>query len=105
MTVDRESIRADRLDLAYVTAEIVDVDGILVLFADNLVTFNIEGDGRLRAVGNGDPISHTPFTGNEMEAYQGKVLAVVQSGGREGSVTLSARGPGLKDSSVTIAIE
>ncbi|MDG5767120.1 glycoside hydrolase family 2 TIM barrel-domain containing protein [Balneolales bacterium ANBcel1] len=105
LTPDRESIQKGKQDLAYVKAEIIDEEGRRVPFATVRITFSVQGEGSLRAVGNGDPTSHTPFTGSVMEAFQGRALAIILSGDRQGEITVTATSPGLEAASLTIAAE
>jgi beta-galactosidase len=60
LAVDRASIAADGEDVAVVTAEVVDARGRPAPTAEPLLTFTLEGGGRLLGVGNGDPGSHAP---------------------------------------------
>ena len=59
--MDRSEIRADGLDLAFVTGVVADQEGLTVPRSHNLVEFAIEGPGEIVAVGNGDATSHEPF--------------------------------------------
>jgi beta-galactosidase len=57
---DRTEINADGDDISIVTVEIVDSKGGVVPTADNDITFDLAGDGRIIGVGNGSPASHEP---------------------------------------------
>jgi beta-galactosidase len=105
LTTDRETITANQQDVAYVKAVLVDENGIPVPFADNLIEFEVTGEGQLAAVGNGDETSHTPFYGNKTEAWHGKCLAIVQSNDTKGHITLTARSKGLPEASMVIHTE
>ena len=52
---DRSAISANRLDLSYVIAEILDDNGRFVPDAVVEVSFNVGGDGELAGVGSGNP--------------------------------------------------
>ena len=54
----RTILSAGRADACVFRAEILDSSGRVVPTADNLVTFELKGPGRLIGVGNGDPSSH-----------------------------------------------
>ena len=60
LTPDRTSINPDREDLSIITVAVTDAKGRIVPVADNLVTFETSGDGKIIGVGNGDPSSHEP---------------------------------------------
>ncbi len=55
---DRAGIRADAEDVAVVSASILDSQNRVVPIADNEITFEIYGPGKIIGVGNGDPSSH-----------------------------------------------
>ena len=63
LTPDRKEIAADGTDLSYISVEIVDKDGNLCPWAENLVEFKVEGPGFNAGVDNGSPISLEPFIG------------------------------------------
>jgi beta-galactosidase len=100
---DRKSIRADGKDLAFITVEIKDVNGLTVPNAGNLIEFSIEGPGKIVATDNGDPASMVSFHSPHRYAFNGLVLVIVQSNpGEEGIITIMAKSPGLKRISVNI---
>jgi len=102
LVADRQTISADGKDLSFVTVSIVDKDGVLIPNADNLVKFNIEGDGTIAGVDNGYQISHEPFKASYRKAYNGLCLAVVQAGRKSGNITLTAVSEGLTYNKVVI---
>jgi len=103
LTVDRDSIAADRRDVAHFTVRILDAQGRIVPMADNEVTFEIQGDGKIIGVDSGDQRSHEDFKGNRRKAFNGMCLAIAQSTGKPGAIHVNATSPGLKSSSVAIA--
>ncbi len=105
LTADKSNLISDKQDVTYIKAEILDEEGKVVPFAVNVINFKVEGAGKLAAVGNGNPESHTSFKGNTMEAFNGKCLAVVQSGDKEGEITITATSEGLKQSEKIIFVE
>jgi len=102
LSVDRDAIAADRRDVAHVTAKILDAQGRILPVTENEVAFEIQGEGRLIGVDNGNPVSHEDFKGKSRKAFQGLCLAIVQSTAKAGRIQLTATSPGLKASSVTI---
>lgn len=101
---DRSTIRADGKDLSFVTVNVVDKDGLLVPNADNLVRFRIEGGAHLAGVDNGDQISHASFKAQQVQAFNGKGLAIVQASRTRGTVTLTATSAGLAPASARITL-
>jgi beta-galactosidase len=99
---DRKEISADGRDLSYVKVEIVDNEGRVCPNADNLVKFNINGEGSIAGVGNGNPISHEYFKANERKAFHGLALVIILSKDKTGDIKLTATSDGLKEAGVTI---
>lgn len=99
---DRDWIRADRRDLAHVTASVTDEDGNLVPGAGQRVRFEIAGGGKIVGVDNGDPLSHDSFKASERNVFNGLCLAMVQSTGRQGQIQVTATSEGLATGTLTI---
>lgn len=55
---DRQAINADGEDVALVTVAVLDDKDRVVPIADNEITFELTGLGKVIGVGNGDPSSH-----------------------------------------------
>lgn len=105
LTTDKKALKANQQDIAYIKAELLDKNDLPVPFTSNIVEFEVKGQGQLLSVGNGDQTSHTPFTGNKMEAYIGKCLAIVKSGSKKGTVTITACSSELEKASLTIQVK
>ncbi|KAK1832564.1 glycoside hydrolase superfamily [Podospora conica] len=101
--VERAVVEGDGRDLAFVTVEVVDAEGVVVPRANNTVTFEVQGPGKLVATDNGDPTDMTAFPSASRKAFSGLALAIVkaQKGGR-GQITVTARADGLKQGQVVI---
>ena len=99
---DRKLIQADGSDLSFVTVKIVDANGTVVPHADNLVQFQLAGEGSIAAVDNGSQISHEPFKANYRKAFNGMCLAIIQSKEKAGRILLKATAVGLAPASVAI---
>jgi beta-galactosidase len=99
---DGRRIKADGEDLAYVTVNIVDKDGNICPFADNQVTFEVSGNGIFKVCANGNPRCIEPFAGPSMQAFNGKLTAIVQGTKPASKLYLNASAPGLKDATITI---
>ena len=90
LTSDRVVLETGGEDLAFVTVEILDEQGNPVPYADNMVTFRLEGPATIAAVDNGSPISHEPFRADYRKAFHGKCLVVIRSGKTAGKIRLTA---------------
>ncbi len=102
LSVDRDTIAADKRDIVHITVEVVDAVGIVVPTADNLVHFKIEGEGRLIGVDNGNPVDHDSFKADRRKAFNGLCLVILQSTHKPGRIRLTARADGLKEATVEI---
>ena len=87
---------------ARVTATLVDKKGVRVPGAEDLITFNISGPGKIAAVDNGGNASHEPFQANKRRAIQGRCVAFIRAGPGSGTIALTASAPGLMDGSLSI---
>jgi beta-galactosidase len=86
----------------YVTASVVDANGVVVPDADNPVTFQVTGPGVIAAVDSANNASHESFQGTARLAFQGKCVAIVRATGTSGDITISATAPGLAADAVTV---
>jgi beta-galactosidase len=100
---DRDVINADGRDLAFITVQVTDGNGLINPTAHNQITFEIEGNGEIVATDNGDATNLVPFPSHEREAFNGLALVIVRSAPKHaGSFTVTAKSPGLKDSRIVI---
>lgn len=103
LTVDRTEISADGLDLAFVTATVVDDKGNVVPRANDAITFSIDGSGDIVATDNGDPTDYTVFPSLQRNAFNGLAMAIVRAtAGGAGSLTVSATADGLEVGTVAV---
>jgi beta-galactosidase len=102
LVADRSNIKADGKDLSFVTVKILDKDGNVVPNADNKVEFKVKGAGFIASVDNGDETSHDPFKADYRRAFHGLALAIIQSKGTPGNITLTAVSTGLNPAIVTV---
>jgi beta-galactosidase len=102
LEADRNVIAADGLDLSFVTVKVLDEEGTLAPRADNLINFEITGEGRIAGVDNGLQTSAEPFQANYRKAFNGLCLAVIQSAEKPGRITLKATSEGLQEAAIVI---
>ncbi len=101
-TPDRESIKADGKDLAYIEVDIVDKNGNFCPRSDNMLFVEVTGTAQLKALCNGDPTDHTPFSTSYMNAFNGKLMLVIQSTEEAGTAQVKVFGKNLKDLNLEI---
>jgi beta-galactosidase len=103
LIADRTKIRADRSDLSYVRAEIIDSKGNIVPDADDIVVnFEVTGNGKVAGVGSGNPRDMSSFQQPKKKAYQGICLAIIRPETTPGNINVKATAEGLKEASVVI---
>ncbi len=102
LEADRNIITADGKDLSFVTVKVLVEQGTIVPQADNLIHFNITGDGKLVGVDNGLQTSMESFRASERRAFHGLALAVIQSNENAGKITVKATSDGLKEYSIVL---
>ena len=101
LEADRQTLASDWESVAFVTARVVDEDGITVPGADNAITFQAQGPGYVLATDNGDLASHEPFQSYERHAFEGRAVALIVARG-SGKITVTARAEGLGPGLATI---
>lgn len=102
LTTDRARLTPTWDDVAYVEATVVDSNGVVVPAAADLVSFKVEGAGRVVAVDSANNASHEPFQSSERRAYQGRCFAIIKADATKGRINVTASAAALKGGSVTI---
>jgi len=106
LTADRSVIRASRNDLAYIKTEVVDADGNVIPYADDVkVKFEISGQGKLAGVGNGSPTDLASFKQPERKTFQGVCLAIVRPETTPGKINIKATAEGLKACNLEVKVK
>ena len=90
--------------LAFVTVEILDAEGNLCPWADNLVHFEVTSGASIVGTDNGNPVSMERFKANRRKAFNGKCLVVLEAL-EKGRTTLTATSEGITKSTVSIEFE
>jgi beta-galactosidase len=109
LKADRQELMADGRDVAVITVEVQDQKGRVVPDACPLLTFTLEGNGRILGAGNGDPM----YLGTDhpkdkdcrqftIPAFNGLAQVLVQSGEEASTITLRCKGEKLQTGSVSI---
>lgn len=100
---DRKEIRADGLDLSFVTVTVTDDSGLTAPRATNQIHFEIEGPGEIVATDNGDPTSFELFQSHNRKAFNGLCMAIIRArAGQSGNISLTAKANGLKTGTASI---
>lgn len=105
LTADHNTIKADGKDLSFVTIEVTDKDGNPCPTANQMLFFETKGNGRLKALCNGDPTDQTSFCASYMRLFNGKLVAIIESGKTQGEIELHAFGSYLQENRIIIKTE
>jgi beta-galactosidase len=102
VAADRPLLRGDGQDLAFVSIEAVDAQGILQPNAQLPVTVEVSGAGTLAAFGTGDLASREGYAGTTRTLFQGRALAVIRTTDAPGKIRVRVQTPGLPPQEVTL---
>lgn len=83
-------IRARAGNVSLVKVLVEDKEGNVVPDADNLLTFRVEGNGRILGTENGNDYDVKSYQPDQRDAYQGRCMVAVESDNRSGRITLTA---------------
>ena len=110
LNADRTELTADGRDVAVITVEVQDKKGRVVPDACPVLTFTLEGEGRILGAGNGDPMfpgQDHPSDANCREftipAFNGLAQVLIQSTPTPSALVLRCQGNGLKTGSINIS--
>ena len=109
LSANRQTIMADGRDMAVVTVEVQDQKGRVVPDACPMLTFRLEGDGRILGAGNGDP----SYLGEDhpkakdcrefsIPAFNGLAQVLIQGGHNPSSLVLSCSADQLKAGALSL---
>lgn len=105
MTSDKETLLADGRDIAFVEISTVDVNGIPVGNARNLIRVEVSGAGRLVGLDNGDSTDYDSYKGDNRRLFSGKLLAMIESTLEPGEITVRAYSEGLENAELRLVSE
>jgi len=92
LTADRSNLKADGMDLCYITISMVDAGGNICPLAMDMLEFTVDGAARLMGVANGNQMGHDSFTDETHPLFYGKSVAVLRSiPGQSGTATISVK--------------
>ncbi len=110
LKADHTEPTADGRDVAVITVEVQDKKGRVVPDACPVLTFTLEGEGRILGAGNGDPMfpgQDHPSDANCREftipAFNGLAQVLIQSTPTPSALVLRCQSDGLKTGSINIS--
>ncbi len=105
LTPDATKLKANNQDITIVEVQLRDKNNNRSLLANNLINFDISGEGKIIGVDNGDASSLENYKLPKREARFGRCIVILQTTGKSGNMTLTARSQGLPDASAEILCE
>lgn len=102
LTADQSQLTAGSDELCYVTIQAVDMLGIPCPLAMNQLKIELEGEGQIAGVCNGDPMSLVSFNSAEYPLFFGKAVIVLKAGNKEGTIKLKISSRDLKTANLEI---
>jgi beta-galactosidase len=95
LTTDQTQLNRDGQDTVIAAAALLDSKGRVVPDADQRITFQLNGGGRILGVGNGNPADHDPDRAEQRNTFHGRCIAIIQAGYRPATLNLTASSPGV----------
>lgn len=101
---DSSVIKANGTDLSFITIKVCDKNGTLIPHADNLINVKVTG-GKLLGLCSGNPVSHVDPASTWMKAFNGKLLAIIQSYDHQGKTVIKVSSEDLVPGTVMVKAE
>ncbi len=105
MSPDLKTLKSGGRQVSTVEVQAVDRAGNRVPDADQAITVEVGGAGRLVALDNSDLTDTATVQSKERKLYQGRAVAVVRSGAQPGKLTVRATAPGLRAAEAVLTVE
>ncbi|MEM7734477.1 MAG: beta-galactosidase GalA [Deinococcota bacterium] len=101
----KQHLQADGEDCLVIEVHVQDAQGEVHPYADNELTFSVEGAAELLGLGNGNPHSHEPDKGSRRRVFHGLAQAIVKSTGHSGEVKVRVEGWRLEPAELILQAE
>jgi beta-galactosidase len=102
VTPDTTVLKPDGKSLSYLTVRVVDRHGVEVPDADNSVLTSVTGAGSFAGADNGKEDDAEGYTSPRHDAFNGQVLAIVESATHPGPITVKVSSAGLLPDTTTL---
>lgn len=105
LTSNYNSVNDSGQDTVLINAAVVDINGVVVPDAENLIRFKVIGDGKVLGCGNGNPNSHENDVKPYRLAFHGLCQAVVRANEKAREIKVIAESDGLLSGEIEIPIK
>jgi beta-galactosidase len=102
LTADKSTVANNWDDVSFITASIVDANGVVCPNSDKLIQFGVAGSGVIAAVDNADRTDHDPYQAMQRKTYKGTCIALIKASASTGKITIKASAPGLPDATISL---
>jgi beta-galactosidase len=102
LSPDIRQFRAGGRDICHLEIQVVDARGVRVPDAAQVISLEISGPAEILAFGNADLSSSESCRERLHRIYRGRGLAILESTGAAGSVTVIASAPGIESARVVL---
>ncbi len=102
MRPDKFILAADGQDVMHIQTSVTDSAGIVYPKANHLISYTLDGPGKIRIIDNGNPADHTPVNIHAKRVNSGRHLVIISSSFEPGDLTISARAEGLLPASLKV---
>ncbi|MFL5739415.1 MAG: beta-galactosidase GalB [Flavisolibacter sp.] len=102
LVADRKNLKANGEDLSFITVKVLDAQGHPVPYADNLINFEVKGNGFIEGVDNGSPTSMESFHASRRKAFNGLCLLIVRTSEKKGKILVTASSKGLRNATLIL---
>ncbi len=105
LKADRNNISPDKTDIVHIEVSVVDKNGNIVPTANNLIKFEIEGEGKIIGVDNGDQFDHDSYKIPQRKVFNGLALVIIQSKDSKGEIKMKAVSDSLISAEIKINVK
>lgn len=99
---DKSFLLANGTDLSFIEISMEDEDANPVRNANNRVTVEVAGAGRLIGLDNGDSTDYDPYKGTSRRLFSGKAMAIVAANTTPGTIVVKVSSKGMESQSITL---
>lgn len=93
LTADNKNVAAG--DVCFVTAELIDKNGLRVQHAEHELRFEVKGNATLLATGSADLKDTVSYSNSTRKTYKGMAMAAVRPNAKGSKVTVIVTGKGI----------
>lgn len=102
---DKEVLYGNGNDILHLVIEETDERGTLCTHGEHLVSVILEGPGELLGLGSGNLCDHRGYDSHSRNMFEGRCLAIVRSGQKEGNLKICVTAEGMEKRELTIKVK